>query len=206
MIVQCYVIITPTLVKPTIQQTETSVDLTIIEIPNLVNDFSNFLHLNVGFITHETVGYSRDFPFELPVIQLTTEQKIFNLTGTARVTRTAQGLLLQVKMSAQTTSECARCLEPFEYTLDIETTDLYVFSPVSASEADLVLPEDSIIDLGPIVRDEMLLSIPIKPICRTDCRGLCPLCGNNQNEQECDHQEDEIDPRLDALKSLLTDS
>ena len=170
-----------------------------------MSDFSDFLRLNVGFITHQTVGYSRDFPVELPSIQLTPEPDLVarDLRGRVRVTRTAQGLLLQVKMNAKTSTECSRCLDPFEYELEIESTDLYAFSADASGETSLVLPDDSIIDLGPIVRDEMLLAIPISPVCRADCKGLCPICGLNQNENSCNHEDDDIDPRLDALKSFL---
>lgn len=168
-----------------------------------MSDFRNFLRLNVGFITRETVGYTRDFPLDLPSIQLTPDLKIKDLKGRARVTRTTQGLLLQVKASGYTTAECVRCLDPFDLFLDTEFTDLYAFNPNSVTETGLTLPENSIIDLQPILRDEMQLAVPINPICRPDCKGLCPYCGENQNQILCNHQDEDIDPRLDTLKSLL---
>jgi uncharacterized protein len=163
----------------------------------------NFLRLNVGFIAHQTIGYSRDFPLEIPALQLSPDLRLKDVTGRARVTRTHQGLLLQVKMSARTSSECVRCLEPFEQPLEIDFTDLYAFSPNSVSESGLLLPENSIIDLGPVVREEMLLAMPINPICRPDCKGLCLHCGENQNLVTCNHLDEDIDPRLDALRALL---
>ncbi|MFC1878341.1 hypothetical protein ACFLZW_00365, partial [Chloroflexota bacterium] len=69
--------------------------------------------LNVGFIIHETAGYSRDFPFELPSANLPPDLTLKNLTGTVRVTRTAQGLLMQTIVRAESTAECVRCLEEF---------------------------------------------------------------------------------------------
>ena len=181
--------------------------MSIKQVEFLVSDFSNFLRINVGFIAHQTVGYSRKFPIELPSIQLAPEHDpvVKDLSGVVRVTRTAQGLLLQIEMGAMTSAECSRCLDPFEYRLEIESTDLYAFSPDTSGEVSLILPEDSIIDLSPIVRDEMLLAIPINPICKSDCKGLCPICGINLNENSCDHDDEDIDPRLDALKSLLED-
>jgi len=65
------------------------------------------------------------------------------------------------------------------------------------------LPEDGHIDLSPLVREYMLLDIPIKPLCSTDCKGLCPVCGENLNETQCGHTTESIDPRLAVLKSLL---
>ena len=168
-----------------------------------VSDSRNFLRLNVGFIAHQTIGYSRDFPLEIPALKLSPDLRLTDLAGSARVTRTHQGLLLQVKMKARTSSECVRCLEPFELPLEIDFTDLYAFSSNSVSQFGLILPENSIIDLGPIVREEMLLAIPINPICQPDCKGLCPVCGENQNLTTCYHEDEDIDPRLNALKNLL---
>ena len=171
-----------------------------------MSDFRKFLSLNVGFIAHQTAGYSREFPLELPSFPLISELSINDLTGVARVTRTSQGLLVQVKLSAHTPGECVRCLEPFDLPLEIEFTDLYAFTTDATNETELVLPENSIIDLGPTVRDEMLVGIPISPICQPDCKGLCPYCGENRNIVTCHHENEDIDPRLDTLKSLFEES
>jgi uncharacterized protein len=172
----------------------------------MVSEFRNYLRINVGFIVHQTVGYSRDFPLELPFISLSPDLRVKDLNGKVRVSRAPQGLLVQVKMNGKTESECVRCLEPFELPLEIEFMDLYAFSPNTASENGLVLPENSIIDLGPVIRDEMLLAVPINPICRPDCLGLCLHCGENKNFVTCNHDEEDIDPRLDTLRALLEDS
>jgi uncharacterized protein len=79
---------------------------------------------------------------------------------------------------------------------------LYAFTPRSATDSDLIVPEDGHIDLAPLVREYMLLDIPMKPLCRPDCKGLCPVCGQNLNDSTCQHQVDEIDPRLSVLKEL----
>ena len=164
---------------------------------------NDFLRLNVGFIVHQTVGYSRDFPLEISSIRLSPDLDLFDMEGVARVTRTSQGLLLQVKMSAFIWSECVRCLKQFPQVLEIDFTDLYAFSPDSVTESELLLPESGKIDLEPVVLEEMMLAIPINPICRPDCIGLCPICGNDLNQEPCTHEDEQTDPRLDALGSLL---
>ncbi len=145
-------------------------------------DFRNPLLLNVGFIIHETIGYSRDFPFDFESISVPPDIKLSNLSGLARVTRTAQGLLVQVKMRAYLPAQCVRCLTDFLQPLEIDFTDLYAFTRDSVTESGLLMPENGKIDLAPIVRDEMLLAFPISPLCRPDCKGLCPVCGENLNE------------------------
>ena len=163
----------------------------------------NLLRLNVGFIIHQSVGYSRDFPFGIPLVHLEPDLELKDLSGVARVTRTGQGLLVQVKMHATILSECVRCLEDFPQPLDIDFTELYAFTPHSVTESGLILPETGQIDLAPLVREEMLLAVPISPICRPDCKGLCPICGENLNETECHHEDEAVDSRLSVLKSLL---
>ncbi len=168
-----------------------------------VSNSRNLFILNVGFIVHQTVGYFRDFAFDFPEVHLQPDLDLKDLTGTVRVTRTAQGLLLQVRMHAKVMLECGRCLDDCWQPLDIDFTDLYAFAQKTVSESGLILPEDGKIDLGQSVRDEMWLSIPINPLCSPDCLGLCPVCGKNLNENDHTHEEELIDPRLEILKSFL---
>jgi uncharacterized protein len=161
------------------------------------------LRLNVGFIIHQTVGYSRDFPFEVPAIRLLPDLDLNDLTGTVRVTRTAQGLLVQARLQAKIEAECVRCLTEFQQPLEIDFSDLYAFTPASITESGLLLPENGKIDLAPIVREEMLLAVPIKPLCRPDCKGLCPICGENRNETTCHHEDENIEPGSSELSSLM---
>ena len=163
----------------------------------------DLLRINVGFIVHQTVGYSREFPLEIPAIKLPPDLELEDMVGWARITRTAQGLLVQIKMKANTQSECVRCLEPFPQPLEIDFADLYTFSSASAVPSDLMVPETYQLDLSPVVREEMLLALPISPLCRIECKGLCPVCGENQNIKVCHHDDQDSDPRLSALKSLL---
>jgi len=168
-----------------------------------VTDSLNLLRLNVGFIIHQTVGYSRDFPFDVPAIRLQPDLDLLEFNGQVRVTRTAQGLLVQTTMRAAIPSECVRCLSGFIQPLEIDFTELYAFSHNSVTDSGLLVPENGKLDLSSLIREEMLLAVPIKPICRPDCKGLCPVCGENLNETRCNHGHEEVDPRLGDLKSLL---
>ena len=164
---------------------------------------NEFFRLNVGFIVNQTIGYSREFQFASPNVHLDPDLDLEDLSGTARVTRTTQGLLLQGKMEASIRLECVRCLDSFSNRVGIEVTELYAFSPEDMTETGFLLPDDGRIDLAPLVREEMMLSIPIKPLCRPDCAGLCPVCGDNKNQVECNHNDAPIDPRLAGLEALL---
>lgn len=164
----------------------------------------DYLLLNVGFLLHQNVGFVREFPLELPDIHLPPDVDLADLAGSVHVTRTAQGLLLQVKASARIKAECVRCLGEFLQDLYVDFTELYAFSQKSVTESGLVVPENGKIDLAPLLREEMLLAIPIHAVCKPDCRGLCPVCGANRNEVACHHEEEDAgDAPLSILGSLL---
>jgi uncharacterized protein len=168
-----------------------------------MNTPRSVLRLNVGFLINQSVGTSRDFLFEYQNLSLGTELDLQDLHGSARVTRTVQGLLLQVKMQTFIDSECVRCLTAIRQPLAVDFTELFAFTLRTASESGLILPENGHIDLAPLLREYLLLEIPINPLCRPDCRGLCPICGEALGDESHQHEDDSIDPRLEELKALL---
>ena len=161
--------------------------------------------LNVGFIVHQEVGYHHEFPFEFEQIQIADDLDLHHFQGTALIGRTPQGLILRGKFKAETLLECMRCLSPFEQAIQWEMTELYAFKKKSVSESGLLLPEDAQIDLAPIMREYALLEIPIKPICKPDCKGLCPECGEDLNLADCGHRRLAEESPFSALKDLLKD-
>ena len=166
-------------------------------------DIRQPLRLNVGFLLHRDVGFSRNFDFDGIAAKLSDDLQVRNLRGTIRFTRTAQGLVGQGKLEAETSLECVRCLTPFDQTLEIELDELFVYPPDRATDPLLAVPETGILDLTPLTREYLILDTPLQPVCSTDCKGLCPECGNNLNEQSCQHGQSEVDPRLAVLKDLL---
>ena len=168
-----------------------------------VSDLLSPLRLNVGFIVAQSAGFSREFPLEAPRVLLPPDLALTDLSGTALITRTNQGILLQIDLRAALELECVRCLNPVIQPLHTHFTELYAFSRRYMTEAGLMMPETGIIDLTPVLREYMLLEIPMSPLCRPDCKGLCPVCGANQNETTCQHEDEPGDPRLAALKDLL---
>jgi uncharacterized protein len=168
-----------------------------------VSDPHSPLRLNVGFIVAQSAGFNRDFPFDIPQINIPPELKLSGLIGSIRATRTPQGILLQVDLKTQTELECVRCLTNYQQSLGVGFTELYAFSQRYVTDSGLLMPDTGIIDLTPVLREYILLEIPISPLCFQECKGLCPICGNNLNESTCYHNVETGDPRLAALKTLL---
>ncbi len=159
--------------------------------------------INIGFIAHEEIGRSHDFPFEFDKIVLGDDLELRNLDGIVNIGRTPQGLVLQADFSAETTVMCVRCLQDSDQELDWSFTELYAFDKRSETDSELILPEDGHIDLAEMIREYALLEVPISPICKPDCQGLCAECGQNLNEKDCGHKPIEPDSPFAKLKDLL---
>lgn len=160
------------------------------------------LRINVGFLINATIGTSRDFDFDYETMRLGEDLTVREFLGTARFNRTPQGLLLQGEFSAETDLECVRCLDAFSQPLKWTVTDLYAFDHRNMTESGLLVPEDGQIDLEPLLREYALLEFPINPVCKPDCKGLCPVCGENLNKTDCGHRPVPDSP-FSALKDLL---
>ncbi len=158
---------------------------------------------NVGFIIHEEIGYNHDFPFALDKVNLGEDFELRYFEGIANVGKTPQGLILQADFSAETTLNCVRCLTDFDHELDWSFTELYAFDKRSETESGLILPEDAHLDIAELLREYALLEIPINPLCKPDCKGLCPECGQSLNEKDCGHRPEQSDSPFAKLKDLL---
>jgi uncharacterized protein len=164
----------------------------------------NPLRINVGFILHEEAGYSHEIDFDLPQIRLGADLEVRELVGQLAIGRTSHGLLFTGDFSAQTEVGCVRCLSPFTYGLKWSLTELYAINEKSISDSGLKVPEDAQIDLQPLMREYALLEIPINPICRPDCRGLCPVCGEDRNKRDCGHRPDSGQSSFAALRDFMS--
>ncbi|MBN1265023.1 MAG: DUF177 domain-containing protein [Anaerolineales bacterium] len=161
------------------------------------------LIFNVGFLLHQSRGFSRRYDFNFPSVQLADDLTLLHLDGNLTLTRSGDGLLAQGSFSSEVNLECTRCLETFLQPLEIEFSELLVFPAKEAEDPVLAIPESGQLDLNPLLRENFLLMIPLQPHCSEDCKGLCPICGNNLNENACYHDSEDIDPRLEVLKNLL---
>lgn len=158
--------------------------------------------LNVGFIIHEEVGYSHEFPFVLEKVTV-EDFELRQVEGSVHIGRTPQGLIVQGKFSGETTLECVRCLNGFDHPLEWEFTELYAFNRKSVSETGLLVPDDARIDLAPLLREYALLEVPINPLHTPDCKGLCIECGQDLNVKDCGHSQGDGDSPFSVLKELL---
>ncbi|TCO78998.1 YceD family protein [Marinisporobacter balticus] len=99
---------------------------------------------------------------------------------------------------------CCRCLKKFQQKIIGEVHEKLIKEHSPKAEVDeYFLIKNNMIDISEIMENTLILSLPMKIICDENCKGLCLVCGKNLNEQACDCEKDEIDPRLAKLKDLL---
>jgi uncharacterized metal-binding protein YceD (DUF177 family) len=101
------------------------------------------------------------------------------------------------------TGSCARCLEPIEDTLELDVQELFAYegstTEATSEEDEVRRVEGEHIDLEPMVRDLVVLSLPLAPTCTEDCAGLCVDCGQRLDDLPADHTHEQLDPRWAGL-------
>lgn len=128
------------------------------------------------------------------------------------------GIEVSADVTAAWTGECRRCLKPVEGRLTVHVRELYRNHDHHDHDAHRphrdhqVHPDEEdedtyplrgeMLDLQPLVRDALMLELPLAPLCSDDCRGLCPTCGADLNESSCDCGVTPSDPRWSALEAL----
>jgi uncharacterized protein len=125
------------------------------------------------------------------------------LTLELRLESVVEGVLVTGTVTAPVTAECARCLIPVSDTVSVPVTELFAY-PDSATEQTSEEDEVShlvgdLLDLEPVIRDALVLDLPLSPLCRDDCRGLCSGCGERLDDLPDDHTHTTTDPRWAAL-------
>lgn len=113
-----------------------------------------------------------------------------------------EGVLVSGRVGGDASLKCARCLTPFAGTLELDVCELFTTPGHELPEEEAYRVEGSEIDLEPMLRDALVLALPLNPICSQSCRGLCATCGHNLNKGACGCVHDEIDPRWAELSAL----
>ena len=169
------------------------------------------MRYNVAQLLKEPIGATRTYGLEE---NFAGPQRIMDSAqGEINLLRTHQGVLVTGELDISASLICGRCLgeftrasriaieEEFFPTVDI-TTGRNVPLPGNA-EGALRIDASHVIDLGEALRQCVITDEPIKPLCKADCRGLCPMCGLDLNREDCDCRANQVDPRWSALAAML---
>jgi uncharacterized protein len=164
-------------------------------------------------------GLEIDADLDEETLRLEGEESFILVDGTLR-SRLERGddesVHVRGHLAARLEMQCGRCLEPFEMALS-QALELFYLphdrdaeqedeDEVELSDRDMVVAyyRDRRLDLGEVVREQIFLGVPLRRLCREDCRGLCPSCGANRNATACACKiEEPEDPRLAPLRKLF---
>jgi uncharacterized protein len=168
----------------------------------------------------EMKEYQLDIPvkenFGVPLISVPAGELI---EVDVRLESVTEGVLLSADVYAVAKGECIRCLDPVEIVIERKIQELYNYEPTNErgkkkkrdeDEIDLDLEDElmmdgNIMDLETPIRDAVVLSLPINPLCDEECLGLCPECGGKWADLPEDHAHEVIDARWASLGSLTLD-
>ena len=168
------------------------------------------MQINVSQLLREPIGSTREY--QVNEVADIGDGKDCPVQGEARLLRTQRSVLAKCTMSTEVELSCSRCLSPFRYPLTLNFEEEYAPTVDAVSGAPLPLPEEAgtftidehhILDLTEAICQYTLLAIPMKPLCREDCAGLCQNCGHNLNQGPCDCPTQSTDPRWSELTKLL---
>jgi uncharacterized protein len=169
------------------------------------------MQINVSQLLQEPIGSTREHEVDAAA-DITGDGKEYKVKGQCRLMRTRLGILVKCALGTEVGLNCGRCLTNFRQPLKIKFEE--EFLPTIDITSGLPLPqgdetgaftidEHHILDLTEPTRQYAVMAIPMKPLCRANCAGLCPKCGKNLNKGACDCPKQEIDPRWSQLTKLL---
>lgn len=171
------------------------------------------LSYNVAALLRSVPGTSRTYPVAVGSLPIAEDLELAApLEGELKLSRTGRSILAHGQFQTAVAEHCSRCLTPMAAPISVEIEeealpllDIDSGQPLdTSSEPDaLRLDEHHELDLATAVREAISLAEPIAPLCRLDCRGLCLICGADQNADPLHgHPDDDNDPRLAGLAAL----
>lgn len=171
------------------------------------------MEVNVAQLLKDPIGSERRYQLEEEGEEARYLPEVFRIEGDLRLLRSSDSILVTARLRALVEMTCVRCLETFRQLVPVEFKEEYfpvvdvatgTHVPGPEDPTAFTISTDHVIDLREALRQYTLLAMPMSPLCREDCLGLCAECGTNKNQGTCQCPEDPGDPRLAALADLKT--
>lgn len=166
--------------------------------------------ISLESVTHEPLRVEAELPVAVAMIDREPLLSLSPLRLAGDVSRIEGGYALTARLAYDGQLECSRCLAPYPFREDEEfTLVLYPRPGQTGDEVELATADldtqyfaQPVIELSPIAEERVQMALPMKPLCRPDCPGLCPTCGTDLNLGPCACARDAVDPRWEALRGL----
>ncbi len=166
-------------------------------------------------ITGEPFRWQETQSLDLPSIDRPELTALGEIGCRGEVRPIPAGFRLEATLGYQQTLVCGRCLAVFTQEVESALELILATRVAEPTTGELELRQEDLavlfcrpdeeLDTAPLIREQVLLNIPMSPLCDEQCAGLCPSCGNNRNLEPCDCAEKTVDPRWEALRSLRGD-
>ena len=164
-----------------------------IDISDLLGKRVTEKKVDVSFEGKDIIFEGEEISFAEPV----------NIKGTFKLTDRIVDF--QGTLSTTLSLTCSRCLEKFNYPLEIEVNEEFS-KQGNDKDNDIIIINSDRVDFEPIIETNIILSLPMKRLCSEECKGLCFGCGTNLNHSKCDCKENDIDPRLAQLRDFFSNN
>ena len=167
------------------------------------------MYFNVSKFMLEPSGSSRRYNVD-EELKYGEDGEAHGISGSVALLRTDQGIWASAALDSEVPCVCSRCLEDFRQPVHISieeeffsVTDLAAGRAAEGQVESYRIDQDHILDLADAVGQYMAVGLPMKPVCRGDCKGICATCGTNLNEGVCQCDDVERDTRWGALLELV---
>ena len=174
----------------------------------------SLLTYNVSQLLREESGSRRDHAFTESSLPLHEGEALRDIAGDARFTRTESGIYANVTASGIVSTTCMRCLQPALVAVDVTFAEQYratvdvstgtsIAADVEEDDDAFLIDDHHFLDVGMALREYAILEMPMRPLCKSSCLGLCVGCGVDLNLESCRCSEAPVDDRFAALQALL---
>lgn len=179
--------------------------------PILKVRFQVSIQYNVSTLLTEPVGSTREFDVDGRMLVDEKASRHERISGHASFLHTKDGVLVLARLRSVQRDQCSRCLEGLDLPLELEIEEEFFTTPDPTADVESPAPKDpdaflidsrNILDIGDAVRQYWAGALSMQPLCRPDCKGLCPRCGRDLNQDACACPP-ERDERWSALRELV---
>ncbi len=167
----------------------------VVDLSNLLDETTVSIHFDEAIDLEKIDANGRDLYFTQPI----------KVSGD--IYKVSRDLFIEGQIICKYKENCARCLKEFEQeiktSLSGKLVNIASIDEVEDTDEVIIRYENKKLDIKDAVIKEIILKLPMKSLCKSNCKGICPKCGKDLNTGECDCVIEDIDPRLAKLKELL---
>lgn len=145
-----------------------------------------------------------EYKFDMPQFEFEGDiiKPISSCSVVGRISADSDILILNAEVKVDLEMICSRCLDTFIYPIDIDIEERFTTNSKSEDEEAIVVLDD-VLDISEVVETSIISTLPIKRVCKDDCKGLCQECGCNLNFNTCSCNKEDVDIRFEALKGFF---